>query len=115
MAKKENPAYRDLGTAGQNFFVFHLEDILENFHRFEDGEYKKAKITEYFEKQDGFNDNAWENVRSRVNASLRIIRKGHVWDALDMVRGDSKSVLTETVIKAEELRRKIRTGEITLP
>ncbi len=116
MAKKDSPAYRYVNTAGQNFLAFYLEDIILNFDRFEnDPDYKREKINEYFENQNGFYDKKFGNTSSRVSAALSIIRDGLVREALTLIDGYSKAVLPESVKKAKNMMAKIDVGELVLP
>jgi hypothetical protein len=93
-----------LCTAGKNFFILHIEDILESFDRLDaDPDFKAQKISQYYLEQHGFESKDEYGIRVRLNAVLQIVRAGEVKVALEMINTDDIRILPEAAEITEEL------------
>ncbi|WP_029201390.1 hypothetical protein [Oribacterium sp. NK2B42] len=100
---------RLLCTAGKNFFILHIEDILESFDRLDtDPNFKAQKIREYYQEQHGFESKDEYGIRVRLNAVLQIVRAEEVKSALEMINTDDVRILPEA---AKTVKRLLREDE----
>ncbi len=106
----------DIKSAGQIFLAMNMEDLLNRVAELDDIEKKTALIGEYWKKQNGFYDKNSGGTRTRVNSALRIIRADKVLYALKEIVDNHDPRVEQTAIeKANELIKKIESGEIRLP
>lgn len=95
---------RLINTAGSNFFILHIEDLLSA--DFSDPNVKNNKISEYYRDQHGFVSKDEYGIRVRINAVIRIIEAGAVDEAIEMINPDDKRILPEAREKVMALRNK---------
>lgn len=96
---------RLLNTAGKNFFIFHVEDILASFEDMESNQgFKTSKIKQYYAAQHGFRSKDEYGIRVRVNAVMQIVRENAVKRALEIVDLNDPRILDEAKEKVQKLR-----------
>ena len=99
---------RLLRTAGKNFFILHIEDILASFDRLDsDPDFKAQKIRDYYADQHGFESKDEYGIRVRLNAVMQIVRAGEVRVALEMINTDDSRIMPEAVEKMKQLLREV--------
>ena len=96
---------RLLNTAGSNFFILHIEELLSC--DLSDPDVKNRKISEYFREQHGFVSKDEYGIRMRINAVFRIIEAGAVNEAIEMINPDDPRILPEARNKVLELKVRI--------
>jgi hypothetical protein len=97
---------RLLCTAGKNFFILHIEDILASSDRLDaDSDFKAQKISQYYAEQHGFESKDEYGIRVRLNAVLQIVRAGEVKTALEMINTDDVRILPDAVETVKRLLR----------
>lgn len=105
----------DIKSTGQSFLGLYMSELVTRIHELDDRVLKSKLIQEYFENQKGFSDKGIGGTRTRVNASIRIIKAEKVIYALEQINGDNPKVVPETVEKAKDTLIKINNEELILP
>jgi len=105
----------DIRSAAKAFLGLRMEDLLLRVDELDDKDRKKQLIEEYFHNQIGTSDKSIGGTTTRVNSAVRIIKAGKVLYALEKIRDSDSRVSCETVSKAKETIRKIKSGELMLP
>lgn len=105
----------DIKSAGKSFLGLYLGELLSMINELDDKGLKGNLIEEYHSHQRGYYDRDIGGTKTRVNASIRIIKANKVLCALERIGGSDLRVRSEAVTRAEETIRKIKTGELNLP